>query len=101
MDCYDIPVRRSRAMTNLSKTVAALGIAVLATMAGAQSPAAGGSERTPGEERAVNLCSTCHGPRGVSTSPEFPILAAQREAYLIAQMKAFRDRSRADKDAYQ
>ena len=29
------------------------------------------------EKTAVNLCSSCHGPRGISTSPEFPILAAQ------------------------
>lgn len=53
-----------------------------------------------GEERAVNLCSTCHGPRGISTSPEFPTLAAQPEPYLIAQMKAFRDRTRAERDAH-
>src|SRR5512142_1080302 len=52
-------------------------------------------------DKAVNLCSTCHGPRGVSTSPEFPTLAGQHEPYLIAQMKAFRDRSRADKEAHQ
>ena len=53
-----------------------------------------------GREQAVNLCSTCHGPRGISTSPEFPVLAAQREGYLIAQMKAFRDKTRAEKDAH-
>lgn len=53
-----------------------------------------------GEERAVNLCSTCHGPRGVSTSPEFPILAAQRPGYLENQIHAFRDKSRAEKDAH-
>src|SRR6185312_11309584 len=42
------------------------------------------------EQTAVNLCSTCHGPRGVSRSAEFPILAAQREGYLLAQLDAFR-----------
>jgi cytochrome c553 len=52
------------------------------------------------EEKAVNLCSTCHGPRGVSTSPEFPILAAQRKGYLEAQIDAFRKRTRAEKDAH-
>ena len=52
------------------------------------------------EEKAVNLCSTCHGPRGVSTSPEFPNLAAQRESYFVRQIHAFRDRSRAEKDAH-
>lgn len=52
------------------------------------------------EEKVVNLCSTCHGPRGVSTSPEFPILAAQRKGYLEAQIDAFRKRTRAEKDAH-
>ena len=56
---------------------------------------------TPAVDKAVNLCSTCHGPRGISTSPEFPILAGQGEAYLIGQMKAFRDSSRGDKEAHQ
>lgn len=44
-------------------------------------------------------CSTCHGPQGVSTSPTFPNLAAQTPQYLEAQLKAFRDRSRADPHA--
>ena len=52
------------------------------------------------EEKAVNLCSTCHGPRGISTSSEFPILAAQRKGYLEAQIDAFRKRTRAEKDAH-
>src|SRR6202162_3271124 len=52
------------------------------------------------EEKAVNLCSTCHGPRGISTSPEFPILAAQRTGYLAAQIDAFRKQVRAEKDAH-
>jgi cytochrome c553 len=52
------------------------------------------------EEKAVNLCSTCHGPRGISTSPEFPILAAQRTGYLAAQIDGFRKQTRAEKDAH-
>jgi cytochrome c553 len=60
------------------------------------SPAA----RKAGEEKAVNLCSTCHGPRGISTSPEFPILAAQRRGYLESQIDAFRKKTRAEKDAH-
>ena len=52
------------------------------------------------EEKAVNLCSTCHGPRGISTSPEFPILAAQRKGYLEVQIDAFRKKTRAEKDAH-
>src|ERR1700758_4733438 len=56
--------------------------------------------RKAGEEKAVNLCSTCHGPRGVSTSPEFPILAAQRSGYLVNQINNFRAQTRAEKDAH-
>jgi len=52
------------------------------------------------EEKAVNLCSTCHGPRGISISPEFPILAAQRKGYLEAQINAFRQKTRSEKDAH-
>ena len=44
----------------------------------------------------TRLCSTCHGARGVSISPMFPHLAGQPAPYLEAQLKAFRDRSRAD-----
>ena len=53
-----------------------------------------------GEEKAVNLCSTCHGPRGISTSPEFPILAAQGRGYLAAQLEAFRAHTRSEKIAH-
>jgi cytochrome c553 len=52
---------------------------------------------------AINLvrkeCSTCHGLRGISVSPTFPNLAGQQPPYLEAQLKAFRDRSRADPHA--
>ena len=66
----------------------------------AQNPAPGPTRRTPGEEQAVNLCSTCHGPRGISTSPEFPILAAQRPAYLVAQIENFQHKTREEKAAH-
>jgi cytochrome c553 len=44
-------------------------------------------------------CSTCHGARGISVAPTFPNLAGQPAPYLDAQLKAFRDRSRADPHA--
>ena len=44
-------------------------------------------------------CSTCHGAQGISVSPTFPNLAGQQAPYLEAQLKAFRDRSRADPHA--
>lgn len=45
---------------------------------------------------ATQTCATCHGPRGESVSPAFPRLAGQRLEYLDTQLKAFRDRTRAD-----
>ena len=47
----------------------------------------------------TRVCSTCHGQRGISTSPMFPYLAGQQAVYLEIQLKAFRDRSRADPHA--
>jgi cytochrome c553 len=44
-------------------------------------------------------CSTCHGPRGISVAPTFPNLAGQQAVYLEAQLRAFRDHSRADPHA--
>lgn len=50
--------------------------------------------------RTVKVCSACHefGGRGISISPAFvfPRLAGQHKAYLVAQLKAFRDKTRAD-----
>ena len=41
-------------------------------------------------------CAGCHGPAGVSNNPMWPNLASQKEGYLVKQMKAFRDGTRAD-----
>ena len=78
--------------------LAAILLAGTVTPVGAQNNAA--DIQKAAEEKAVNLCSTCHGPRGISTSPEFPILAAQRKGYLEAQIDAFRKKARAEKDAH-
>ena len=37
------------------------------------------------------VCAGCHGPKGISMIPTYPNLAGQKEAYLSAQIKAFRD----------
>jgi cytochrome c553 len=49
--------------------------------------------------RAVQTCGTCHGVNGRSVSPTFPNLAAQTAPYIEAQLKAFKDQTRADPDA--
>jgi cytochrome c553 len=45
---------------------------------------------------AARICASCHGPRGESISPAFPRLAGQQQAYVDAQLRAFRDHTRAD-----
>jgi cytochrome c553 len=45
---------------------------------------------------AQQVCSNCHGITGVSVSPNFPILAAQPAAYLVAQLTEFRSHDRED-----
>jgi cytochrome c553 len=60
---------------------------------------------TPSDELAkqstskVAMCSACHGPDGTSKSARSPLLAGQSADYLEAQLKAFREQSRADRDA--
>jgi cytochrome c553 len=48
----------------------------------------------------VHVCSSCHGMEGRSESPTFPRLAGQQKNYLIVQLKAFRDHTRADPHAH-
>ena len=48
----------------------------------------------------IHVCSSCHGPEGRSISPTFPRLAGQQNDYLVTQLKAFRDHSRADPHAH-
>ncbi|HSW83905.1 MAG TPA: c-type cytochrome, partial [Usitatibacter sp.] len=79
---------------------AALAVAALPASAQVGSAPLDAASQKAGEEKAVNLCSTCHGPRGISTSPEFPILAAQRRGYLEAQLEAFRSHTRSEKIAH-
>lgn len=41
-------------------------------------------------------CAGCHGANGISNNPLWPNLAGQKTAYLVKQMKAFRDGTRKD-----
>jgi cytochrome c553 len=86
-----------RAMKLASRALFGLGCMAFATVVGAQTTT---TINPAAATKAVELCSTCHGPYGISTSPNFPILAAQREGYLEAQIEAFRSHSRAEKDAH-
>ncbi len=72
----------------------ASGIAV--TLAGA---GAWADDAEVANDLVQTLCSNCHGKDGRSVSPTFPNLAGQKEEYIEAQIKAFRDRTRSDPHA--
>ena len=63
----------------------------------AQAVSAGADQAA--QKLAASVCASCHGPGGVSTSPLFPHLAGQREAYLVAQLKAYKAKTRIEQDA--
>jgi len=49
---------------------------------------------------ATETCSACHGASGKGSNPTFPNLAGQQSAYLVKQLKAFRDHSRGEPAAH-
>jgi cytochrome c553 len=55
-----------------------------------------GNPAIAGPVLAQQACALCHGVHGVSTSPNFPNLAAQQPGYIVAQLKEFRGHSRQD-----
>jgi len=85
-----------------ARTAGAAAMLVLSTVASlavAQTPPDASSRRVA-ESLAVNMCSTCHGPAGVSTQLMVPRLAGQQRDYLEVQLKAFRTKSRNDPEAH-
>lgn len=55
-----------------------------------------GDPEVPGQTLAEQVCSNCHGQRGLSPSENFPHLAAQQADYIDAQLRSLRDRHRRD-----
>ena len=83
-------------MTANYLTATLVGTALgFATVAIASDLPAGGAALT----RNVQTCTACHGDKGRSVAPTFPNLAAQSASYIDAQLKAFKDQTRADPDA--
>lgn len=58
------------------------------------------TDREAAKRLATYLCSTCHGPEGRSAYPLYPNLAGQQPAYLEAQLRSFRSKTRADEEAH-
>jgi len=72
-------------------------VAIIVAACGGTRPESAGVESTVAGT--VHICSSCHGPDGRSISPTFPRLAGQQKDYLVAQLQAFRDKTRADPHA--
>ena len=53
-----------------------------------------------GATLAQQVCASCHGLNGQAVSPNFPNLAGQPEAYLVAQLRGFRSHDRSDPAGY-
>jgi cytochrome c553 len=66
----------------MAAAMATLGAGALASQP--QAPA------TPSPSVDVSACQACHGENGISRNPRVPNLAGQQEAYLAAQLQAFR-----------
>lgn len=91
-------------MTRLKPLV--LAIAALGLFAcSADDPAATASQAAANAEQPaaahnvdalVRTCTSCHGPKGLSSSSQWPNLAGQKAGYLADQIKAFRDGKRKD-----
>lgn len=76
------------------------GLAALLVLALA--PLAALAEDAPADNdqirRVVHVCSACHGEGGNSSNAAFPRLAGQPADYVVAQLNAFRDQKRSEKD---
>jgi cytochrome c553 len=57
-------------------------------------PAALAADVEAGKVKVAMVCAACHGANGVSVGPAIPNLAAQRAAYLEAQLKALKEGAR-------
>jgi len=85
-----------RRILSISAALASVALTVAACGGGTQPESSSADSTVVGT---VHVCSSCHGSEGRSISPTFPRLAGQQKDYLVAQLQAFRDKTRADPHA--
>lgn len=90
-----ISISRNAVVAGLACAALGLAGAALAQGQGQQASADQTAQKVAG-----SICAACHGPTGASTSPLFPVLAGQQELYLAAQLRAFKAKTRGEKDAH-
>jgi cytochrome c553 len=80
------------------------GLCCSVVVAGCANPGRSRDLANPAVPPAVTarqVCSNCHGVDGNSVSPNFPRLASQPKAYLVAQLGNFRSHNRSDPAGYE
>ena len=70
------------------------GVTLVSVLLGPGGPVLAG-DVDAGKSRSA-ACAGCHGAAGISSNPLWPNLAGQQQAYLVKQLKAFRDGARSD-----
>jgi cytochrome c553 len=78
-------------VTSRESKVAALACAAAFALVAQGAVAAGDAKA--GRARA-QMCQACHGVDGMSKMPDAPNIAGQVEAYLVAQLQAFKSGAR-------
>ena len=78
------------ARISLGAAFAALGLALGAGALASQQQQAPTPPAAPSAPVDVTACQACHGENGISRNPRVPNLAGQQQAYLAAQLEAFR-----------
>ncbi len=87
-------------MKRLAACLATLACAMAATTAAARGAAQLAASAAAAIKLATQVCSSCHGPGGNSQSPTFPRLAGQQQAYVLAQIQAFKNGKRNEQEAH-
>ncbi len=68
-------------------------IAVLFTLGTAVPAVATAADAEAGKAKAA-VCAACHGKNGIAAIPGYPNLAGQNEQYLVAALKAYKNKQR-------
>jgi cytochrome c553 len=94
--CVQLPQKsnRSSGREHIRRALSLIGIIGVLVMTGA--PEAGSAAEVEVGRRKAEVCASCHGADGNSTSPAIPSLAGQPPLYTYYQLLMFKQRQRED-----
>ncbi|MGZ5120088.1 MAG: c-type cytochrome [Burkholderiales bacterium] len=97
---YKSGAQKDIAMTPMAQPLSDGDVQNLAAYYGSLSCKGAASAKPAGDAAAgkalAKNCTACHGETGIASNPAWPKLAAQKEAYLVNALKAFRAGLRKD-----